>query len=62
MENAACAGDGSNDRLMVSAAGLGIGFRPKAVLKPYCTVSLMTTGFASLLALFKETAPTMTEF
>lgn len=47
---------------MVSAAGLGIGFRPKAVLKPYCTVSLMTTGFASLLALFKETAPTMTEF
>lgn len=62
MENAACAGDGSNDRLMVSAAGLGIGFRPKAVLKPYCTVSLMTTGFASLLALFKETTPTMTEF
>lgn len=62
MENAACAGDGSNDRLMVSAAGLGVGFRPKAVLKPYCTVSLMTTGFDCLLSLFTETAPAMTEF
>ena len=62
MENAVCAGDGSNDLLMVSAAGLGVGFRPKAVLKPRCRLALNFTGFDSLLALFAETAPAMTEF
>ena len=62
MENAVCAGDGSNDLLMVSAAGLGVGFRPKAVLKPRCRLALNFTGFDRLLALFAETAPAMTEF
>ena len=62
MENAVCAGDGSNDILMVSAAGLGVGFRPKAVLKPKCRLALNASGFDSLLALFAETAPAMTEF
>ncbi len=61
MENAVCSGDGSNDLLMVSAAGLGVGFRPKAVLKPRCRLALNFTGFDNLLALFAETAPAWTE-
>ncbi len=61
MANAVCAGDGSNDLLMVSAAGLGVGFRPKAILKPRCRLALNFTGFDCLLALFAETAPGWTE-
>lgn len=62
MANATCCGDGSNDLLMISEAGLGVGFRPKPVLAPHCTIALNKMGFDSLLALFKETAPVMTEF
>lgn len=61
-KEAACSGDGSNDVLMVSAAGLGIGFRPKAVLRPHCTLALDQAGFESVLSLFTETAPTPARF
>lgn len=54
---AVCCGDGSNDILMVSAAGLGVGFRPKKVLRPYCGITLDNCGFDALLKLFAETAP-----
>lgn len=59
-KEAVCCGDGSNDICMVSAAGLGVGFRPKSVLRPHCRLCLDFTGFDSLLGLFTETAPQLT--
>ncbi len=53
---AICSGDGSNDVGMVSAAGFGVGFRPKAVLAPHCTMTLNVCGFDALLEAFCDTA------
>lgn len=53
--DAICCGDGSNDVQMIRSAGLGVGFRPKAVLRPNCTVSLDHLGFDALLNLFADT-------
>ena len=54
--SAICAGDGSNDVGMVSAAGFGIGFRPKKVLAPHCSIALNICGFDALLEAFADTA------
>ena len=51
-----CAGDGSNDVGMVSAAGFGAGFRPKAVLAPHCRMQINVCGFDVLLEAFADTA------
>lgn len=44
-------GDGANDRAMVAAAGLGVGYRPKAVLAEAADVVLRTADLTALLAL-----------
>ncbi|MGN1209382.1 MAG: HAD family hydrolase, partial [Duodenibacillus sp.] len=49
LDKAICCGDGSNDVKMIDAAGLGVGFRPKVVLRPHCDVVLDTAGFDALL-------------
>ncbi|MCF0253794.1 MAG: phosphoserine phosphatase SerB [Duodenibacillus sp.] len=49
---AICHGDGSNDVRMISAAGLGVGFRPKPVLRPHCDAVLDAGGYEALFALF----------
>ena len=54
--SAICAGDGSNDVGMVSAAGFGVGFRPKKVLAPHCAMLLNICGFDALLEAFADTA------
>ena len=54
--SAICAGDGSNDVGMVSTAGFGVGFRPKKVLAPYCSMALNICGFDALLEAFSDTA------
>ena len=46
-------GDGANDRAMFDAAGAGIGYRPKAVLRPharYCIDYVGLDGIANLFA------------
>ena len=48
---AICCGDGSNDIRMIDAAGIGVGFRPKAILPPHCDVVLNNRGFEGLLML-----------
>ena len=52
-KEAICCGDGSNDIRMISAAGLGVGFRPKAVLRPHCAVTLDFVGFEGLLNILR---------
>lgn len=49
---ALCAGDGSNDVAMVSLAGVGVGFRPKQVLRPHCAAALDFSGMDALKSLF----------
>lgn len=44
-------GDGANDRGMVAAAGLGVGYRPKGVLAEVADVSLHHADLTALLAL-----------
>lgn len=49
LAKAICCGDGSNDVKMIDAAGLGVGFRPKEVLRPHCDIVLEVSGFDALL-------------
>lgn len=44
-------GDGANDRAMISAAGLGVGFRPKPVLAEAADVVLQHMDLTALLYL-----------
>lgn len=44
-------GDGANDRAMIEAAGLGVGYRPKAVLAQASDVVLQHADLTALLAL-----------
>ena len=53
---AICCGDGSNDIKMIDLAGFGVGFRPKPILRPHCSVALDYVGFDALLNLFADTA------
>ena len=53
---AICCGDGSNDIKMIDLAGFGVGFRPKPILRPHCSVTLDYVGFDALLNLFADTA------
>lgn len=55
-QRAICCGDGSNDIQMIDLAGLGVGFRPKPILRSHCRVTLDYVGFDSLLNLFDDTA------
>ncbi len=52
--SAICCGDGENDVGMVAAAGLGVGFRPKPLLRPHADATVDVLGFDSLLALFED--------
>ena len=45
-------GDGANDRLMFDAAGTGIGYRPKAVLRPHARYCLDFVGLDGVANLF----------
>ncbi len=54
-KRAICCGDGSNDIKMIDLSGFGVGFRPKPILRAYCTVALDTVGFDGLLNLFADT-------
>lgn len=53
---ALCAGDGSNDIAMIDLAGVGVGFRPKAVLRPHCDVCIDFAGMDALEAVFSDIA------
>ena len=44
-------GDGANDRAMIEAAGLGVGYRPKPVLAEAADVVLQHADLTALLAL-----------
>lgn len=49
-----CAGDGSNDVAMVAFAGVGVGFRPKKVLRSHCAVAIDFAGMDALKSVFSD--------
>lgn len=52
-----CFGDGSNDVKMLRQAGVGVGFHPKDILRPECTLAIDTLGLDCVLNLFSDTCP-----
>lgn len=56
VEKTIAAGDGANDKPMIEAAGLGIAWRSKPVLKPFADVVLEHAGLDGILYLFADSA------
>lgn len=52
-----CFGDGSNDVKMLRQAGIGVGFHPKDILRPECTLAVDALGLDCVLNLFSDTCP-----
>lgn len=51
---AVCAGDGANDKEMVAAAGLGVAYHAKPVLRDAAKASIRCAGLDGIALLFKE--------